>query len=177
MRSLRLPLPSPLVLERNRSTSNANLGHDHKKLRKTLNPVFATRHIRDLLPIFHSIAHKLQSGLTSDIQSRTSQSESGSEDAKKKRKMATAGAEVDMLDWVLRTVLDLIGLGGLGYEFGALEGTHDPYNETARHLLCVLSCPLQAFGFAADLLRFACGTCIGPRYLKSASSLPSCTSS
>lgn len=109
-----------------------NLGLEHKKLRRTLNPVFATRHIRDLLPVFHSIAHQLKTGLTADIRSNLY---SGANLIDEKKTFSSAEAEVDVLDWVSRAALDLIGVGGLGYEFGALEGTHDPYSDTARHLL------------------------------------------
>lgn len=42
-----------------------------------------------------------------------------------------------MHDWMSRTALDLIGVGGLGHPFKALEGTHDPYTDAARQLLCV----------------------------------------
>lgn len=84
-------------------------------------------------------------------------------------------AEVDVLDWVMRTALDLIGLGGLGYDFGALKGTHDPYSETARHLLyasfyCILCCCLTHLLTRMNLD-------IDQLSQKSASSHPSSTSS
>ncbi|KAH8115662.1 hypothetical protein DFH11DRAFT_1586252 [Phellopilus nigrolimitatus] len=34
------------------------LGNEYKRRHKMLNPVFNLKHMRDLLPIFHPIAHK-----------------------------------------------------------------------------------------------------------------------
>lgn len=109
-------------------------GPDHRKLRKTLNPIFTTRHIKDLLPVFQSIVNKLRSGLAADIRVRASYP----------YEKNALSAEVDMHDWMSRTALDLIGVGGLGHPFKALEGTHDPYTDAARQLLCV---PCPAFRF------------------------------
>lgn len=142
--------------------TNRGIGPDHKKLRKTLNPVFATRHIRDLLPVFQSVArnvrpltlilstpshahltyissHQLRRRLAADIQSRTTSSSlHPSSNATTRTSAAESEAEIDVLDWISRTALDLIGHGGLGYSFGALEGTKDAYSVAARRLLYVL---------------------------------------
>lgn len=47
-------------------------------------------------------------------------------------------AEIDVLDWISRTALDLVGLGGLGHEFGAVKSPKNEYSEYAKRLLYVL---------------------------------------
>jgi hypothetical protein len=44
-------------------------------------------------------------------------------------------AELDVYSLITRAALDMIGFGGVGYDFGALEGTEDPYSAAAHHLL------------------------------------------
>jgi cytochrome P450 len=34
-------------------------GEQHRKQRKMLNPVFSMKHMRDLLPVFYPIAHRV----------------------------------------------------------------------------------------------------------------------
>lgn len=48
--------------------------------------------------------------------------------------------EIDMLGWMGRTALELIGQGGLGYSFDPLvEDRTDEYGDALKSLLCVAS--------------------------------------
>ncbi|KAM5533780.1 hypothetical protein V8D89_012555 [Ganoderma adspersum] len=78
------------------------LGDHHRKQRKLLNPVFSIAHMRRMIPIFNDVGHKLQTAIESRIPADG------------------AFAELDMLTWMARTALELIGQAGLGYSFDPL---------------------------------------------------------
>ena len=47
--------------------------------------------------------------------------------------------EVDMLNWVARTALELIGQGGLGYSFDPLtKDVHNEFGDALKRHLCVI---------------------------------------
>ncbi|KAF5339400.1 hypothetical protein D9611_009907 [Ephemerocybe angulata] len=78
----------------------ATLGDHHRKQRKILNPVFSIAHMRDMTPTFYSIGRKLRDSLT---------------------KLNESEKEIDMLPWLTRCALELIGQSGFGYSFDTLE--------------------------------------------------------
>ncbi|KAG9018779.1 hypothetical protein FRB90_009783 [Tulasnella sp. 427] len=78
-------------------------GDDHRRQRKIMNPCFGPGRIRDLMPIFYDKALELR-----DIWIR--QIAEGGPD----------GKEIDVLVWLTRVTLDIIGLAGFGYEFDTL---------------------------------------------------------
>ncbi|KZP14971.1 cytochrome P450 [Athelia psychrophila] len=73
-------------------------GKQHRKQRKMLNPVFNPRHLQEMVPIFHSVSHKLRDTISSKV-------EAGPQ-------------EIDMLHWFGRTALELVGQSGLGERSG-----------------------------------------------------------
>ncbi|KAH9885122.1 cytochrome P450 [Cubamyces lactineus] len=77
-------------------------GERHKKQRKLLNPCFSVTHMRRMIPIFTDIGHKLQIGIENRMNGRE------------------CTVEVDILSWMGRTALELIGQAGLGYSFDPL---------------------------------------------------------
>ncbi|KAI0056554.1 cytochrome P450 [Artomyces pyxidatus] len=79
----------------------STLGDQHRKQRKLLNPVFSTKQIRSLAPLFHRITHQLCDALQSQV--------------------AGGPTEVDMVVWLHRFALELIAQGGMGYTFNSLE--------------------------------------------------------
>lgn len=78
----------------------ATLGERHRKQRKLLNPVFSIAHMRHMLPIFYNIACKLQDAI--------------------RVRVKDGACEIDMLDWMGRTALELVGQAGLGWSFDLL---------------------------------------------------------
>ncbi|KAJ3475172.1 hypothetical protein NLI96_g12012 [Meripilus lineatus] len=66
-----------------------------------LNPVFSTNHMRLMTPMFYRIAHSLRDLIDNEVENRPK--------------------EVDLLDWMARTALEVVGQGGLGYSFDALD--------------------------------------------------------
>ncbi|CCL99520.1 uncharacterized protein FIBRA_01538 [Fibroporia radiculosa] len=87
-------------------------GDVHRRQRKMLNPAFSTVHMRSMIPIFYQVVHKLRNAVAKQVKE-------GSQ-------------EVDMLNWMGRTALELIGQGGLGYSFDPL--TQDMQNEYGNAL-------------------------------------------
>ncbi|KIP09651.1 hypothetical protein PHLGIDRAFT_86237 [Phlebiopsis gigantea 11061_1 CR5-6] len=78
----------------------ATLGDHHRRQRKMLNPVFSISHMRHMTPIFYRTVHRLREAVAVEI--------------------GDSATEVNMLDWMGRTALELIGQGGLGYSFDPL---------------------------------------------------------
>jgi hypothetical protein len=51
--------------------------------------------------------------------------------------VADGSQEVDIVEWIRKTALELIGQAGLGYSFGALDGRKDKLHQTFEELRCV----------------------------------------
>ncbi|KAH7925887.1 cytochrome P450 [Leucogyrophana mollusca] len=81
-------------------------GDVHKRQRKILAPAFAGGHIKTLTPIFWDKAIQLR-----DIWTRMAQEHDTEVDE-----------SVDVLVWLSKATLDVIGLAGFGYAFNALAG-------------------------------------------------------
>ncbi|KAI0270680.1 cytochrome P450 [Gloeopeniophorella convolvens] len=85
----------------------STVGAHHRKQRKILNPVFHINHMRHMIPTFHNVTHQLHGILKS---------------------MAEDGPqEVNIVEWMSRLALELVGQAGLGYNFGTLDGRNDEY--------------------------------------------------
>ncbi|PSR73438.1 hypothetical protein PHLCEN_2v10730 [Hermanssonia centrifuga] len=92
-------------------------GDRHRKQRKLLNPLFSIKHLREVTPIFYKTIHRLRSAITA-------QTATGVQN------------EIDILGWMNRTALELIGQGGLGYSFDALvEDTPNDFGEAIKELV------------------------------------------
>ncbi|KAL1746453.1 cytochrome P450 [Schizophyllum fasciatum] len=88
----------------------ATLGDRHKKQRKLMNPVFSTAHMRNMVPIFQETIGLLRGTL---------------------EELTKQGPrEVDMLHWMGRTAMELIGRSGLGFSFDSLA-VDDPGHPAA----------------------------------------------
>ncbi|VBB72721.1 Putative cytochrome P450 E-class, group I [Podospora comata] len=97
-------------------------GDEHKVQRRNLNPAFHFRHIKNLYPIFWSKSKEGVEALTKKVLSeKKSNGPSGPKDQEVSR---TAVVEVG--NWASRIALDIIGVTGLGRDFGAIL---DPGNE------------------------------------------------
>ncbi|KAK7038693.1 hypothetical protein VNI00_010577 [Paramarasmius palmivorus] len=95
----------------------ATVGEHHRKQRKLLNPVFSTAHMRDMVPIFNGVVRQLRSTLAKKVQN--------------------GPQEVDMLSWLGRTALELVGQSGLGYSFDTLadEECAHPYSKALKEFM------------------------------------------
>ncbi|KAF8968283.1 cytochrome P450 [Flammula alnicola] len=89
------------------------LGEQHRKQRKMLNPVFSIAHMRDMgmcIPTFYNITYK-NANLTL--------------------------SQIEVMSWMTRTALELIGQSGLGYSFDPLteDAVPHPFSEAAKNLV------------------------------------------
>ena len=104
----------------------ATVGERHRKQRRMLNPVFSIAHMRHMLPIFYNITCKLQEAISVRVKD--------------------GQQEIDMLDWMGRTALELVGQGMMGYSSDPLvEEVHNDFAEAVKSFVCVsqLTCVIN----------------------------------
>ncbi|KAI0648480.1 cytochrome P450 [Trametes meyenii] len=98
----------------------ATLGDQHRRQRKMLNPLFSAKHLREMTPLFNNVVHRLHDAIASRVEGGTQ--------------------ELDILGWMGRTALELIGQGGLGYSFDPLtEDVADEFAENLKEYFPVLA--------------------------------------
>ncbi|MCJ1351013.1 MAG: hypothetical protein MMC33_000995 [Icmadophila ericetorum] len=107
-------------------------GDEHKRQRKHLTPAFSFRHIKDLYPIFWTKSVEMVKAITQVARTEATQ-------AGKKEDEPTTVIEVS--DWASRVTLDIIGVAGMGQDFGAIE---DPNTELNRIYRTIFSPNAQA---------------------------------
>ncbi|KAM5542771.1 hypothetical protein V8D89_003732 [Ganoderma adspersum] len=91
----------------------AAFGSEHRRQRKLLNPAFSIAHMRGLSPIFYSVAGKLRTAI--------------------ERQVKDGPKDVDVLAWMGRTALELVGQGMMGYSFDPLtEDVHNDFAEAVK---------------------------------------------
>jgi len=98
-----------------------------------LNPVFSINHMREMIPLFYEVTERLRKVL--------------------KKNLEKGPLEVDILHWMTRTALELIGQSGMGYSFDSLSDDNDyhPYSKSAKSLVSLTGGPV---GFLASQFLF-----------------------
>ncbi|KAI0676559.1 cytochrome P450 [Trametes maxima] len=93
------------------------LGDVHRKQRKMLMPVFSAKHLRDLTPIFYEVTDRLVKAIS--------------------QRVHDAPETIDMLEWMGRTALEIIGQAGMGHSFDPLvsDDASDPFTLAAKDFL------------------------------------------
>ncbi|OCH89968.1 cytochrome P450 [Obba rivulosa] len=98
----------------------ATLGEKHRKQRKLINPFFSTSRMREMYPIFREVAGRLQTAIALDLDKRVDK-------------------DIDMMQWMTRTALEMIGQVGLGYSFDPLvEDKPNDYGTAMKSLIPTL---------------------------------------
>jgi cytochrome P450 len=82
-------------------------GDEHKKQRRDLLPAFSFRHIKDLYPLFWQKSRESVRAMTAECD------ENGY-------------TEMDISSWTARCALDIIGLAGVGVDFGSIKDANSP---------------------------------------------------
>ncbi|KAI1280220.1 cytochrome P450 [Xylaria sp. FL0933] len=95
-------------------------GEEHKTQRKNLMPAFAFRHVKDLYPIFWDKTREVVQAMTKHI--ATDGDQSGS-------------AVIEVMEWASRVTLDIIGIAGLGRDFGAVQDHTSELNQVYRRVM------------------------------------------
>ncbi|KAK7427673.1 hypothetical protein QQZ08_005779 [Neonectria magnoliae] len=77
-------------------------GDDHRMQRRSLTPAFAFRHVKNLYPVFWAKAREVTQAMTAAF--------------------GTQGeTDVEIVSWASRATLDIIGVAGMGRDFGAIR--------------------------------------------------------
>lgn len=95
----------------------STIGDHHRKQRKMLNPVFSITHMRAMIPIFYDVVNQLGNTF--------------------RQKVKSGPQTIDVLSWMTRTALELVGRSGLGYSFDPLteNGKEHPYSVSVKNLV------------------------------------------
>ncbi|PPR05971.1 hypothetical protein CVT24_004635 [Panaeolus cyanescens] len=95
----------------------STVGSQHRKQRKLLNPVFSVKHLRTLTPKIYSVGHRLEALFLT--------------------KTAAGPQEIDVLAWMARTSLEVIGQSGFGYSFEPLTegGKSHPFSDCVKNVI------------------------------------------
>ncbi|KAF9475405.1 cytochrome P450 [Pholiota conissans] len=95
----------------------ATYGDVHRKQRKMLNPVFSIKNLREMTPTFYNVINKLHDAFAVKVKS--------------------GPQEIDVLSWMSRAALELVGQSGLGYSFDSLEedSVPHPYSISTKKLM------------------------------------------
>ncbi|GAA5831678.1 hypothetical protein JCM3766R1_004976 [Sporobolomyces carnicolor] len=100
-------------------------GDDHRRQRRIMQPAFSPAHIRALGPIFFEHAYKLREIWTNMVKTGADD-EKAFPDAETYERYRTGKrdkeeATLDIMPWLSRLTLDIIGVAGFGYEFDAIH--------------------------------------------------------
>ncbi|KAF9485887.1 cytochrome P450 [Pholiota conissans] len=102
-------------------------GEDHRRQRKILTPAFSSSHLKSLAPIFWDKAAELRDIWLAEIDNAPTSTTKENDHTL---------LRIDVLSWLGRATLDVIGLAGFGYRFAALT---DDMDELARAFGVVFS--------------------------------------
>ncbi|KAI0739059.1 cytochrome P450 [Daedaleopsis nitida] len=101
-------------------------GDVHRKQRKMLTPVFSIKYLKEITPIFSQVTTHLIDALASLV-------------------TADSGTEVEIVGWMGRTALELIGQAGLGCSI-------DPLTNAAPDPLASAAKEFSTLAFAVEML-------------------------
>lgn len=106
-------------------------GDDHKMQRKNLMPAFAYRHLKNLIPVFWDKSREAVEAMTVHINSGGIPN-SELPDFQKRPDVENDDAVLEAGEWASRATLDIIGVAGLGQDFGAIKDPDTLLNKTYR---------------------------------------------
>ncbi|KAJ7235107.1 cytochrome P450 [Mycena haematopus] len=107
-------------------------GDHHKMQRKMMTPVFSTENLRLMLPVIYEVAQELK-GILAEHTLR-------------------GNYEIDILKWMNRAALEIIGHAGLGYSFDSLKAAPaSSYGDAVTNLISVFL-SLLSFGYGRPLV-------------------------
>jgi cytochrome P450 len=103
-------------------------GDEHKQQRKNLMPAFAFRHVKDLYPVFWDKSKEAVLAMTDALES---------EQQKKREGQGVEASTpnetvIEVGEWASRATLDIIGVAGMGQDFGAIRDPNTLLNRTYR---------------------------------------------
>ncbi|RDB25854.1 Docosahexaenoic acid omega-hydroxylase CYP4F3 [Hypsizygus marmoreus] len=95
------------------------LGDVHRRQRKMLNPLFSIAHMRHMVPMFYDVGNKLHNAIQINV--------------------ASGPQEIEILRWMTRAALEMIGQSGFGYSFDPLVEGQDvhPFSKAVKEFVPV----------------------------------------
>ncbi|KAJ3523182.1 hypothetical protein NMY22_g11558 [Coprinellus aureogranulatus] len=95
-------------------------GEHHRKQRKMLNPVFSVAHLRHMVPTFFEIADQEPPQLRHTFL----------------RKVSNGDQEIDIVAWMTRAALEIVGQSGFGTSFAPVtdDAPEHPYAHSVKEL-------------------------------------------
>ncbi|KIE00578.1 cytochrome P450 78A3, partial [Metarhizium majus ARSEF 297] len=90
-------------------------GDEHKKQRRDMLPAFSFRHIKDLYPLFWLKSKEAVQAMTAECNEK-------------------GLAEMEISSWTARCALDIIGLAGVGVDFGSIKDPNSPLAKSYEFL-------------------------------------------
>ncbi|KAL3961010.1 hypothetical protein ACCO45_006127 [Purpureocillium lilacinum] len=90
-------------------------GDEHKTQRRDMLPAFSYRHIKNLYPTFWAKSRESVRAITATCDEK-------------------GFAEIDIAPWTARCALDIIGLAGVGVDFGSIQDAKSPLAQSYEHL-------------------------------------------
>lgn len=106
-------------------------GEEHKTQRKNLMPAFAFRHVKNLYPLFWEKSREAVEAMTEQVKDGGLRNKE-LPDFQKELGMENDDAVLEVGDWASRATLDIIGVAGLGQDFGAIRDPGTVLNKTYR---------------------------------------------
>ncbi|KAH9066220.1 cytochrome P450 [Lactarius vividus] len=93
-------------------------GETHRRQREIMNPAFSAPQMRALLPVFENSASKLAQIWKEEVIAAD----------------PSGQPVINVVEWMSRTALDIIGEAGFGFQFGTLDGLESPLREENEKL-------------------------------------------
>lgn len=84
-------------------------------------PAFAFRHVKDLYPVFWNKSRELMQAIVAQTDPNRQSDD-------------MSGISVEVNGWTSRAALDIIGVAGLGRDFGAIKDPNNSLNQTYRRM-------------------------------------------
>ncbi|KAF8217205.1 cytochrome P450 [Mycena galopus ATCC 62051] len=113
--SVQGPRPSSFIL-----TAQTHVGREHKKQRKHMNALFTASRVSKLTPLLYDVGRQLQSKLTIALSGKP------------------PGETVEMLDYLTRATLEMIGTAGIGHTFNSFDDKSKAFEEFHGAITSVL---------------------------------------
>ncbi|RDB17352.1 hypothetical protein Hypma_001991 [Hypsizygus marmoreus] len=91
-------------------------GDMHRKQRKLLSPAFSISHMRQMSPIFYEVTNKVKAAFAKKVSK-------GPQEVQSRLAyfiLRFTYVQIEVLNWMTRTALELIGQAGLGFSFDTL---------------------------------------------------------
>ena len=85
-----------------------------------LNPAFNINHMREMIPIFYEVTHKVRMYPCPYVAKAEVDRHVQLRQSIENRVVKNGEAEINMVPWMGRTALELMGQAGLGYSFDSL---------------------------------------------------------